>query len=135
MYKGESRLRKECLLLRRRSLTDRRRATEQTEKAESKAAKKELEDTICKSKLRCWKILCDAVNKDTWGKVYQIVSGRLENRSPVGHKDPETMEKIVHALFSTHAERENKERISEEAPSFTVEELSVLNYLIRAKAC
>lgn len=85
-------------------------------------AKKNLKDKILKSKKENWKKICEEVERDPWGRGYQIATKKLKIRDP-----PLTDEKekeIIQELFPKHKEiKWNEENDNNRIEEFTQEEL------------
>lgn len=119
-----ARLRRECNRLRRRAQRARGHVDWEQLNAEYKAAKKRLNKAIKESKRRCWRELCEEVDRDPWGEGYRIAIRRLGARSPPVTRDAEMMERIVEGLFPQHPIREAEEEESDmDIPLFTTREL------------
>lgn len=72
---------------------------------EFKAAKKELSMAIRASKKRCWQELCDAVERDPFGRAYKIVTGKIIGRNRIPELEKEgRMSAIVEGLFPPSVE-------------------------------
>lgn len=90
-----------------------------------KAAKLELVKAIKNAKERCWKILCDEVERDPWGKPYKLVMGKLTRSRPaVELQQPGVLQTVVNGLFPGHPQRDRYNWPRESAPNITLEELS-----------
>ena len=103
-----SELRKKCLALRRKSVrANRRRQAGQPDTlfAELDSAKKALKRAIKKSKNQCWNNLCDELDEDPWGKVYQIAVRGLGKQSRIPPMEPAIIERIIGDLFPQHPRR------------------------------
>lgn len=80
---------------------------------------------IKQSKVQKWKEICAAVETDIWGRVCQIVTGKIHRRSHEGPKDSITMESFVNELFLSHPERTIiDDNNIVETPWFSVEKLN-----------
>lgn len=88
--------------------------------------RKKLTNAIKDSKTKCWRKLCDEVDRDPWGNGYKIVTGKLGARGSPEVKDAETTRKIVDGLFPTHPTRQDDGDNEETrgVPVFTREELT-----------
>lgn len=78
------------------------------------------------SKTRCWKELCEEVDRDPWGIGYKIVTGKLGARTATELKNTKIMRRIVVGLFATHPTHTGVTDDTEDltAPTFTAEELT-----------
>lgn len=119
-------LRKSCLARRRRVTRAGGRPEREILQAEYKTERKRLTNAIRDSKTRCWRKLCEEVDRDPWGTGYKIVTGRLGARTPPDLKDAETARRIVDGLFPTHPTRTDATDDDETTapPVFTAEELT-----------
>lgn len=64
-------------------------------------SQKTLVNAIKITKRRCWKQLCQEVERDPWGRPYKIVMKKLGCRRPIiGAEKPERLDVIVAKLFS-----------------------------------
>ncbi|XP_033229068.1 uncharacterized protein LOC117180687 [Belonocnema kinseyi] len=115
-------LRRECIIC-RRTATRKRATGVQT----YKAAKKELNKAIKKSKRQSWGKLREEVDDDPWGLGYKIVTRKLGSLSASASMGAETMRHIVDVLFPTHPVREKDfyETPLTNIPFFTEEELII----------
>jgi len=77
--------------------------------AAHKAAKRELRKEIASSKHRCWRELCEDVDRDPWGTGYKLVTQKLGGRSPPAVMDSDAMAVIVDALFPAHPLRAERD--------------------------
>ena len=102
-------LRKRCLGLRRAAQRARNRPEANARSAEHRAARRELRRAINRSKVRCWKQLCQDIDNDPWGMGYRIVTQKLGARSPPAVMEPQAMSAVVNTLFPTHALRPVRE--------------------------
>ena len=100
-----ARLRRECLLLRRRAQRARDRADAVGHSEEYRAARKILRRAINDSKKESWTKLINEVDSDPWGAGYKIVTRNLGRNGPPVVRDEETMDRIVDGLFPTHPEQ------------------------------
>ena len=80
----------------------RSRHRDATAEALYKTARKALASAIKESKRRCMSELREDINRDPWGKGYQIATKRFENTFTVAPMDPATMRNIVDSLFPDH---------------------------------
>lgn len=92
---------------------------------EYKNAKYELKRAIYRQKEACWKNLCEDLNRDIWGKAYQIVRNKI-NFKPKITLSAEEITKEIEKLFPTHpvavwlnAQAESRDGTEE----FTTEEI------------
>ncbi|XP_054257440.1 uncharacterized protein LOC128982505 [Macrosteles quadrilineatus] len=67
-------LRRRCLSLRRAAQRARNRPEANARSAEHKAARRDLRGAINRSKVGCWKQLCQDVDNNPWGTGYKIVT-------------------------------------------------------------
>jgi len=72
----------------------------------AKSAKLTLVKEIKRTKEQSWKQLCDDVERDSWGKPYKIVMGKLCARTPIsGLNLPGRLTAIIKELFPTYPAR------------------------------
>lgn len=119
-------LRKECIKCRRRMYRARERDNPNAESlaAEYRTARKTLTNEIKNSKKRCWRLLCDEVERDPWGLGYKIATQKLGTSGIPELKDKTTMDTIVDGLFPTHPVAEDTMDYREQTiPDFTAAEL------------
>lgn len=118
-------LRKRCLELRRRATrTAKSTPVQALYRSKYKEAKKELNRTIKASKATLWKEICNDLEKDIWGKAYQIVVKKLGKATPEAPKPPAIMDEIVAELFPKHPLRKKRQyTINGEVTPFTPKEL------------
>lgn len=102
-------LRRKCHRLRRAAQRARNRSDANTRSAEHKAIRRELRSAINRSKVRCWKQLCQDVDNDPWGMGYKIVTQKLGARSPPAVMEPQEMSAVVNTLFPKHPVRPARE--------------------------
>lgn len=118
-------LRKDCLAHKRKLARAKGGVEAEAHRAAYSAARKTLTMTIKDSKKRCWRELCDEVDREPWGTGYKIVTGKLGARTPPAVKDPSTARRIVSGLFPSH-ETMTEEQVEDdglEIPLFTEAEL------------
>lgn len=119
-------LRKRCLYLRRQTQRTRGRGRDVAPvAAEHLAAKRTLKRAIIASQRRCWRELCEDLNKDPWGLGYKIVMRKLGSLSQRAPEDAMTVRTIVRTLFPTHPKRPGRAAPpgDPEVPLFTRKEL------------
>ncbi|CAH2089107.1 unnamed protein product [Euphydryas editha] len=118
-------LRERCHELRRRvKRTAKHSSYLATYSSEYKKPKKHLNQTIKVSKATLWKEICNDLDKDIWGKAYQIVVKKHGKAIPEVLKPPSIMNNVVAELFLKHPPREKRNYTnSGEVSPFTVKEL------------
>ncbi|KAJ8975986.1 hypothetical protein NQ317_016232 [Molorchus minor] len=120
-------LRRQCLRLRRVATRARRRNEEMAAEAheEFRLARRNLKQTIHRSKKAKWEELRQSVDTDPWGLGYKIVMRKLGSYSPRPSMDANQMGHIVDTLFPSFPERveQAEQEMPEEIPPFTEEEL------------
>ncbi|KAJ8977407.1 hypothetical protein NQ317_003188 [Molorchus minor] len=120
-------LRRQCLRLRRVATRARRRNEEMAAEAheEFRLARRNLKQTIYRSKKAKWEELRQSVDTDPWGLGYKIVMRKLGSYSPRPSMDANQMGHIVDTLFPSFPERveQAEQEMPEEIPPFTAEEL------------
>ncbi|CAB0040723.1 unnamed protein product [Trichogramma brassicae] len=87
--------------LRVRRLAQRARGRQDwnTRCAEYVAAKRRLSASIEAGKRRCWNLLCEEVDRDTWGRPYEIVMSRLRGPRVQPPSSPSLVRRTVATLF------------------------------------
>jgi len=105
--------RKECVRTRRSFTREKSRCPGQSNAGDAegvrdaamkfRAARKNLKLLIKRSKERCWREICDEVEKDVWGLGYKIVTKKLGCALPMLTNGVER--KIVGKLFPQHPDR------------------------------
>ena len=100
-----ARLRRECLLLRRRAQRARNRANAVVHSEEYRVARKILRRAINDSKTESWTKLINEEDSDPWGAGYKIVTRNLVRNGPPVVRDEETMDRIVDGLFPAYPEQ------------------------------
>ncbi|CAB0042908.1 unnamed protein product [Trichogramma brassicae] len=93
-------LRGACLRARRRAQRARGRQDWGTRCAEYVTAKRRLSAAIKAGKRRCWNLLCEEVDRDTWGRPYEIVMSRLRGPRSKPPSSPSLVRRTVATLFS-----------------------------------
>ncbi|CAB0031150.1 unnamed protein product, partial [Trichogramma brassicae] len=93
-------LRGACLRARRLAQRARGRQDWGTRRAEYVAAKRRLSAAIKAGKRRCWNLLCEESDRDTWGRPYEIVMSRLRGARAKPPSSPSLVRRAVAALFS-----------------------------------
>ena len=102
----------EIAICRKACLSERRRLTRARGKKNSdlrairlantkyKVAKKALKKSISRAQKEKWSELLETVNKDPWGKAYNVVTGKLQGRAA----NPDGLERlrVAQSLFPTH---------------------------------
>lgn len=119
-------LRRDCIRHRRKMYRARQRGNPNAQAltVTFKTARKTLTKAIKDSKKRCWRRLCDDIERDPWGLGYKIVTQKLGAFGPPELKDSETMDAIVGGLFPTHPVTEEAADYRDLAvPEFTETEL------------
>ncbi|KAJ8980486.1 hypothetical protein NQ317_013239 [Molorchus minor] len=101
-------LRGQCLRLRRIATRARRRNEEMAAEAheEFRLARRNLKQTIYRSKKAKWEELRQSVDTDPWGLGYKIVMRKLGSYSPRPSMDANQMGHIVDTLFPSFPERQ-----------------------------
>lgn len=80
-----------------------------------KKEKKRLQYMIKKEKDRVWKEMCEAIEKDPWGKPYKLVIKRVKKSSPPAALSISFAEEVMKGLFpqikdNRDSEQENREQ-------------------------
>lgn len=110
------------------------------EEEAAKAAKRSLIVAIKKAKDDSWKSLCDAVERDPWGKPFKLIMGKLAKTTPIPEINiPGRMLRIVQSLFPTHRHRATldwppEHELDEEAACITLRELHLAARSLRSNA-
>jgi len=111
-----SELRKECIKRRRIYLRKRKKNGGiecDLEAGRYKDSRKELAMSIKTAKDKCWRELCEEVNRDPWGRPYKLVLKKLTRTPITGIEIPGRIQSIVKTLFpvdETEWTRERPER-------------------------
>lgn len=95
--------------------------------------KKRLQRAIRTSKRNSWKELCDEVDKDVWGKGYQITKKRLMGNPHTSAMTMKTVEVVATHLFPEHEGVDFLRRIPVQVEPFTAEELQAACRKMRNK--
>lgn len=69
--------------------------------AEYKEKRRSLRNIIRRKKCKCWKKICDEVEKDVWGEGYKIATRSLKIVTPRVELERERVEEVARALFWT----------------------------------
>lgn len=119
-----ARLRETSIKLRRRYYREKNEAEKRAKKTLYLDAKWTLSKAIEKSKKKCWSKLLEDLNRDIWGKAYQIVRRRVGMGNGTGLTG-EQLEMVVRELFPSGSLQmeEPRVRIYEACEPFTVEEI------------
>jgi len=108
-----SALRKLCISHKRAYQPKRNKRSEsecETEAEEYKLSRKNLVTEIRKAKEKCWRKLCQEVDKDPWGRPFKIAMKKLGRRKPIlGADVPGRIERIIQHLFPANEEGDNQE--------------------------
>ena len=85
--------------------------------------RRELRREIFSSKKECWRVLCEELNADPWGKAYQIVTKKLHSQQPL--KKPEEIANIINHLFPSNprATFHMEDNSEEDGPPLSKEEV------------
>uniref|UniRef100_A0ABD2WCJ1 Endonuclease/exonuclease/phosphatase domain-containing protein n=1 Tax=Trichogramma kaykai TaxID=54128 RepID=A0ABD2WCJ1_9HYME len=130
-------LRRSCLRARRLFHRSRGRQDEEAHGANYASARRLLRAAIKTSKRRCWRLLCDEVDSDTWGRPYRIAMSRLRGPQTRQPSSPLLVRGGVAALFPrvpSGPTLQLPRRAGELVPAVTLEELKGAQSRIRERS-
>ena len=118
-------LRRNCNQARR--LLQRARGRENFESLNEryKEVRRELKFKIRNSKSESWKELCKEIDKDPWGRPYQLVLKKLKTNSTIAPTCPKLLNRIIKQLFPQQPELPCEVEVTSEEviPPVTIEEI------------
>lgn len=123
-----AKVRKECIASRRHYTRSAKKSTPtdlQTIWKEYLTKKKELQRCIKRSKRTSWRLLCDEVDKDVWGKGYEIVMKGMTGFPPRTQLSCQFTKQVVHHLFPSHLSVTFESDTKLQLPPFTEGELKI----------
>ncbi|KAH8416905.1 hypothetical protein KR222_005718, partial [Zaprionus bogoriensis] len=86
--------------------------------AEYRSARRHLKRCIRESKRKCFLELCDAADRDPFGKAYQIVVKRVYAGRQRAPSDPGELQNIVETLFPSASNSVEMPSIRDDGPSY-----------------
>lgn len=98
--------------------------------------RKILRIAITRSKAACWKQLIQSVEEDPWGKLYKLVTRKLQGPPVTSTMATESVLRIIDALFPSHSPFEARMYPVgvEKVPSFTTDEVDRAVHRAQRKA-
>lgn len=115
--------------------TAREEEASETASIEYKEARMNLRMTITRSKALSWKQLIQSVDGDVWGKLYKLVTRKLQGPPATSKMETESVQRITNVLFPSHAPLEAQIfPTGEEFPPFTIEEVNKVVHRAQRKA-